>query len=301
MGGRRMKKVLIAGSGIVGRATGKGLASLGYEVTFVDIDTKVLEQLRKEGYKTAEPSQVDADVSMLCLPTPTVNNRIDMGAFEELLPRLGRKIALIKDYHLVVVRSTVLPLMTERMIIPLLEKASGKKAGSNFGVCVNPEFLREMNSTKDFLNPWIIVIGAFDQKSGKTLEELYEPFIEKNIPLIKTDLKTAEMIKYAHNLYNATKISFTNEIWSISQNLNIDGNLVMEVVAKSAEGMWNPRYGIRGGYPYGGRCLPKDTQAFLNFSQTKGWKMPLLRAVIEINKKMERLLGIVQTDNGKRK
>lgn len=299
-----MKKVLIAGSGIVGGATGKGLASLGYEVTFVDIDTEILERLRKEGYKTAELSQVDeidADVSMLCLPTPTINSRIDIGAFEKFLPHLGKKIALIENYHLVAVRSTVLPLITERIIIPLLEKASGKKAGPDFGICVNPEFLREASSIKDFLSPWIIVIGALDQKSGKTLEEFYEPLIERNIPLIKTNLKTAETIKYVHNLYNAAKISFTNEIWSISENLGIDGNLAMEIVAKSAEGMWNPRYGIRGGYPYGGSCLPKDTQAFLNFTQEKGWKMPLLRMVIEINKKMERLLGIAQTDDGKGK
>jgi UDPglucose 6-dehydrogenase len=304
-GEREMEEILIIGSGIVGTATGKGLSSLGHKVTFVDIKPEVLQRLKNEGCTAIgldRFDEINVDISMLCLPTPTVNNRIDISAYEVILPKLGKKLSFSKDYHLIVVRSTILPGVTEGLIIPRLEQISGKKAGIDFGICVNPEFLREATAEKDFLNPWILLIGALDQKSGSFLENLYKPIVQKrDIPIMKTDLKTAEMIKYVHNLYNATKISFANEIWTVSKELGIDGNFVMEVVAKSAEGMWNLKYGIRGGYPFGGSCLPKDTQAFLNFAEENGQEMKLLKAVIDINKKLEWLLGITQTDVGKRK
>jgi UDPglucose 6-dehydrogenase len=152
-------------------------------------------------------------------------------------------------------------------------------------VCFNPEFLREASSEDDFLHPWSIVIGSLDTKSKDMLTTIYGEIIKNNpVKVFATDIKTAEMIKYAQNLYNATKISFTNEIWTVCQKLNINSDIVMGSVARSAEGMWNPKYGIKGGYAFGGNCLQKDTECFLTFARKElGLEMPLLGSTININ------------------
>ena len=154
---------------------------------------------------------------------------------------------------------------------------------------MQPEFLRAENGHDpywDFTHPWFIVIGEHDARAGDILEELYQPFAA---PIARVDIKTAEMIKYMHNLFNATKISFFNEMHSIEEELGIDSDLVHGIVAKTAEGMWSPEYGIKGGYPYRGGCLPKDTVAFFNFAQEHGLcETPLLRAAMEVNNRLLR-------------
>jgi UDPglucose 6-dehydrogenase len=273
--------VVIIGAGVVGQSTGKGLKELGHEVEFVDIRTDVIKRLRHEGY-LATDSIVIGDISMFCLPTPYDNDCIDIGAYIDVIPKFGIRLGNINRYHMVVVRSTILPGTMEKIVIPMLEKYSGKQHGRDFGVVYNPEFLRARDAYNDFLNPWIAVFGADSDEDISRLERIYEPQIEK-IPRIKTNFRTAEMIKYAHNLFNATKISFSNEIWNACCSLDIDGNEVMKAVSQSAEGMWNPEYGIKGGSPYGGSCLPKDTKSFLAFANEKSIPMKLLQATVEVN------------------
>lgn len=284
-----MERIAIIGSGVVGTATGKGFGKLGHDVVFVDTNPHVVQRLHHEGYQAIYPSalpSVQPSVSMICVPTPNDRDgRQDLAFLEAALAAIG-PLLTSPDYHLVVVRSTVLPTVTENLVVPALENRSGGRAGRDFGVCMNPEFMREATAEDDFLNPWIVVIGEFDKRSGDLLERLYKPLCRPlHTPVFRTDLRTAEMTKYAHNLFNAAKISFTNEMWMVSKELGIDGNQVMTLAAKSAEGMWNPRYGIRGGFPYGGNCLPKDIGAFVGFARALGWHTPLLEATIEVNER----------------
>jgi len=280
------RNILIIGSGVVGQATGKGFHAKGHRVVFYDVNPDVLSRLGEEGYETCKDYDLrEFDVSMLCVCTPTRNDKIVLDYLHSALRKLGAKLADINRYHLVVVRCTSLPGTTEEKVIPMLEYYSGKKAGVDFGVCMNPEFLRAVNSEQDFAHPWLTVIGAYDQRSGKELEELYQPF---RAEIIVTELKVAEMMKYVHNLFNATKISFFNEMYVVCQKLGIDSQAVNSLVAKSAEGIWNPKYGTVGGRPYGGTCLPKDTRAFRSFATELNLNpMLLLDAVIKVNEKME--------------
>jgi UDPglucose 6-dehydrogenase len=181
----------------------------------------------------------------------------------------------------VVVRSTVPPGTTEGLVQPLLEGNSGTKLGEGFMLASNPEFLRAASAVEDFRYPWMTVVASRSARTVERLRELLAPF--------GGELRTfsnpaeAEFIKCAHNIYNATKISFWNEMWLVSQNLGLDLDPIAQTVARSSEGSYNPLYGIRGGAPYGGVCLPKDTQGFLGLADSIGMEMPLLRAVVEVN------------------
>ncbi len=285
-----MERIAIIGSGVVGKATGKGFSELGHDVIFVDTDPDVVRSLRREGHHAIDPGSLvkaQPSTSMICAPTPNGRDgRQDLASLKAALAAIGALLAG-GGYHLVVVRCTVLPTVTENLVVPALEAWSGGKAGRDFGVCMNPEFLREASADDDFLNPWIVVIGELDKRSGDLLERLYRPLCQRNhAPLFRTDLRTAEMTKYANNLFNAAKISFANEMWLASRELQIDGNQVMAMVAQSAEGMWNARYGIQGGFPYGGNCLPKDIEALVNLARDLGWYTPMLEATIESNQKI---------------
>ena len=279
------RNILIIGSGVVGQATGKGFHSKGHRVVFYDVNPDVLSRLSEEGYDTCDDYDLrEFDVSMLCVGTPTRHDKIVLDYLHSALKKLGAKLSDINRYHLVVVKSTCLPGTTEERIIPMLEYYSRKKAGVDFGVCMNPEFLRAASAEEDSAHPWLIVIGAYDQRSGKELEELYQPF---GAETVVTKLKVAEMMKYVHNLFNATKISFFNEMHVVCQQLDIDNEAVNSLVVKSAEGMWNPKYGTVGGRPYGGSCLPKDTRALRSFARELNLNpMTLLDAVIKVNEEM---------------
>jgi UDPglucose 6-dehydrogenase len=183
----------------------------------------------------------------------------------------------------VVVRSTVPPTTTEQRITPILERASGKRAGVDFGVAMNPEFLRQVSSEQDFARPWVTVLGASDRRTAQILDALYAPF---GALIVRCTPTEAEMIKYVNNVYNAVKISYFNEVHAICEQLGINSNLVGAAVARTAESMWNPLYGTRGGVPYGGACLPKDTVAFLQFVRDLGIEHQLLEATISVNRRL---------------
>jgi UDPglucose 6-dehydrogenase len=279
-----MERIFIVGAGVVGKATGQGFARYGHSVTLVDIDATRVDILRAEGLDArigldlrGEP---DAFI-FLTLPTPNVGRRYDLTMFEQGVRDVGRALADAAATHTVVVRSTVPPGTTEDLVRPILERTSGKREGFDFCLANNPEFLRAESAADDFRWPWMTVIGARSKRVQERLAALLVPF--------GGDLRTfgrpatSEMIKCAHNIFNAAKISFWNEMWQVCQELGIEHDEVASTVARSAEGSFNVQYGIRGGAPYGGVCLPKDTNGFLGFADQQHIGMPLLSAVVAVN------------------
>jgi UDPglucose 6-dehydrogenase len=281
-----MSRILIVGSGVVGQATGKGFARHGHAVSYVDINPQTIAQLRAEGLVATLPTEADwsaADVVMLAVPTPTVDGKVVLDFIETAALDIGRGLAQTERFVVVVVRSTVPPTTTEQRITPILEQASGKRARVDFGVAMNPEFLRQVSAAQDFARPWITVLGASDRRAAEQLDRLYAPF---GALIVRCTPTEAEMIKYVNNVYNAVKISYFNEVHAICQQLGIDSNLVGATVARSAESMWNPLYGTRGGVPYGGACLPKDTAAFMTFVRQQNCPHLMLEATIAVNQRL---------------
>ncbi|GAA0930150.1 2-dehydropantoate 2-reductase N-terminal domain-containing protein [Pseudonocardia zijingensis] len=284
-------RIFIVGSGVVGAATGEGFLKAGHDVTFVDISEVRVRELRDRGWDartTIDLADEPESLIFLTLPTPNDGHRYDLSAFSAGTASVGEALAGSAARHVVVVRSTVPPGTTEGLVKNTLEEHSGMKADEGFGLASNPEFLRAVSAAEDFANPWMTIIASRDPQNVERLRAVLAPF--------GGELRTfsnpaeAEFIKSAHNIYNATKISFWNEMWLVAQQLGLDLDPIAATVARSAEGSINPEYGIRGGAPYGGVCLPKDTQGFLGFADTVGVDMPLLSAVVEVN---DRLAAIV--------
>jgi len=286
-----MSEIVIIGSGVVGTATGKGFAQHGHPVRFVDVNPARVEALRAEGYRAGSTIDLPDTPAFifLTLPTPHVGHRYDLTAFTTGTGQVGDALKGAEAFHTVVVRSTVPPGTSAGLVGPLLEERSGKKVDEDFGLGSNPEFLRAASALEDFLFPWMTIVGSTSRSTVERLRDLLAPF--------GGELRTfdnpaaSEFVKCAHNIYNATKISFWNEMWRVSQTMGLDSDAIASTVARSAEGSINPGYGIRGGAPYGGACLPKDTKGFLGFAATLGVEMPLLEAVVEVNDTLERDLA----------
>lgn len=285
------EKLSIIGSGVVGEAVGKGLLALGYKVIFYDIEKKNLPNFTTN----LDNAIANSEVSFICVPTPTdKEGRINLNIISEVSKDIGVALANSgKKYHVVVVKSTVIPGTTEEVIIPNIEKFSSLNAGRDFGVCTNPEFLTEISQTwasddemkRGFFSEDRIVIGESDKRSGDILEELYKPL---NKPIFRTDLKTAEMIKYASNCLLATKISYWNEIFLICKEMGIDSQVIANIVGL------DPRigkYGTVHGKAFGGKCLPKDLKAFVSFAE-EYHKPKLLKAVDELNEEIRKKYGV---------
>lgn len=281
-----MARILIVGSGIVGQATGKGFTKKGHIVSYVDINPQTIARLRAEGLQAMTATEIDwntVDIVMLAVSTPSVNGKVVLDYIESAALDVGRGLAQTDNYVTVIVRSTVPPTTTEQRILPLLERTAGKRAGVDFGVAMNPEFLRAVSSEQDFARPWITVLGSSDRRTAEILDALFKSF---GALIVQCTLTEAEMIKYVNNVYNAVKISYFNEVHAICNQLGIDSNTVAAAAARSAESIWNPLYGTRGGVPYGGACLPKDTTAFLAFVREHGWEHRMLEATIEVNEQL---------------
>jgi len=285
------KKISIIGSGWVGTAIGYAFTEIGNEVIFYDVIDKNLPNFTNDITYAIGSS----NISFVCVPTPTNDKgEIDLSYIKEASKNIGKEIAKKDVYHLVVVKSTVVPETTEKVVIPILEKYSGKGVRDNdVGVCMNPEFLTEIseswskdkNYKRDFFTEDRIVIGEYNKKSGDVLEGLYKPL---NKPILRTDLKTAEMIKYASNCMLATKISFWNEIFLISKELGVDSQAIADIAG------FDPRigkYGTVHGKAFGGKCLPKDLKAFIDFAE-KYQNVRLLKAVDAINEEMKKKYGV---------
>jgi len=287
--------VCIVGPGVVGQATGKVLVEKGLRVGFLGVRKEQIEDLRKQGYNAFTKEDIyngsyDYDITMFTVPTPTARGVIDLSILRQTSIDLGKRLKFIKKYHLVVVKSTVPPRTTEGLVTPLIERYSGKKVGKDFGACMNPEYLREKTAYGDTMNPWIILIGEYDKRSGDMLESVYKD--KFSCPIYRCTLKEAEMQKYVHNLFNAAKITYFNEMRQIAKHIGVDADKIFKYAVISCEGMWNPNYGIKNRGPFDGSCLPKDTQAFLHWAKVRKFDASLLKAIIDVNNSLTNKLGI---------
>jgi len=298
-------KVATIGAGYVGLVTGACLADMGNEVTCVDILQEKVEMINQgktpiyeEGLQEILERSIgknlkattdlntaieNSEISFICVGTPSDSEgRIDLQYVKSAAESLGKALASV-DNHTVVVKSTVVPGTTENVVLPLLEKNSGKKAGE-FGVCMNPEFLREGVAVEDFMKPDRVVIGQHDENSGNRLAELYKSFY---CPILRTDLKTAEMIKYASNSFLATKVSFINEIGNICKKLGIDTYTVAE--GMSLDHRISPSF-LKAGLGWGGSCFPKDIKGLISHARELDYEPELLQSALKVNRKQPELL-----------
>lgn len=260
-----MATVGIYGSGCVGRATGKALQAVGHICIYTDTRAGTLAELQGQGLD-ARPIETMA------------------GAGTEAAWSVGRALARSEAYHVVALRSTVPPGTLRGRVLPLLERASGRRVGRDIGLCACPEFLREASAEQDALYPWVVVIGAHDRRAGEVMERIYAPLAGRTgCPVIVTDLETAEYAKCVSNAFNAVKITFFNQMAELAERTGASAEVVGEIVARSAEGMWNPRYGIRAGAPFGGTCLPKDARALSTLAYEHDADLSLLRAALHYN------------------
>ncbi len=304
--------IAIVGTGYVGLVTGISLAVIGHKVICIDSDKnkvslinkgrspfyepsiekylkKVLKNKKLSALEDLENAILESDITILAVGTPTINDRIDLSFIKKASVQIGKALQKIKKYHVVAVKSTVLPGVTEDIVGSIIEKYSGKKLGQ-FGLCMNPEFLREGNALDDALHPDRIVIGQYDYKSGRQFAKIYK---KVSAPKIFTDLKTAELIKYAANALFATLISYANEISRISENIakvdivdvwkgvHLDRRLTsMNRKIKFTPGILSY---ILSGCGFGGSCIPKDIKALSSFADELGIETKLIKSVIDIN------------------
>jgi GDP-mannose 6-dehydrogenase len=293
-------KINIYGLGYVGSVSAACLAADGHDVLGIDIDKiKVdiinrgespvveagLPELITRGVASnklraaTEPSD-DADVSIVCVGTPSNDNgSLCLSHISRATEQIGEFMRPRSAYHLVCVRSTVLPGTVETHIIPILEHHSKKKAGRDFGVCMNPEFLREGSSIRDYYSPPFTIVGQLDARSGDIIAELYSSI---SAPLIRTKLAVAEMVKYAGNAFHALKITFANEIGTLCKQLGIDGTELMELFCRDQKLNISPAY-LQPGFAFGGSCLPKDLRALLYKAKELDLEPPVLRSVLTSN------------------
>ena len=309
-------KLSIVGTGYVGLVTGACLADKGHDVTCVDIDPvrvamlnraespifeQDLDQLlarnvgkRLKATGDLQAAVLDSDLTLIAVGTPFNGRTIDLTAVLEASSQIGAALKRKPGYHVVVVKSTVVPGTTDRHILPALEASSGRKAGADFGVGMNPEFLSEGEAVNDFMFPDRIVLGAIDKRATDAIDEIYSAF--PGVPRIRTTTRTAELIKYASNALLANLISFSNEIANLGAELgDIDAVDVMRGVhmsqyfrGRNAEGLPPIVSFLQAGCGFGGSCLPKDVKALIAHGQTAGRAMPLLEAVIRINEEQPR-------------
>ncbi|QOJ32525.1 MAG: UDP-glucose/GDP-mannose dehydrogenase family protein [Gammaproteobacteria bacterium] len=307
-------KISVIGTGYVGLVSGACLAAKGHEVTCVDVDqAKVdminqgrspiyengLDELLRAQLGTRLTASTDlagavvaTDLSLIAVGTPFNGREIDLGFIREVARQIGAALRRKPGYHVVVVKSTVVPGTTDGVVRPILEEASGRQAGRDFGVGMNPEFLTEGEAVGDFMNPDRIVIGGIDARTLDAQAELYAGF--SNVPVIRTNNATAEMIKYTANSLLATAISFSNEIANLCTR--IGGIDVVDVMAGvhasrylTAEGKDGGHYRpgivsfLDAGCGFGGSCLPKDVSALAVHGSQAGTPMPLLEAVLRVN------------------
>jgi UDPglucose 6-dehydrogenase/GDP-mannose 6-dehydrogenase len=308
-------KLSIIGTGYVGLVSGACLAEHGHDVTCVDIDRSKVESINAGKAPIHEDglpellhkmigrslrattdlaaAVMDSEVTFIAVGTPAADGRIDLRFVIKAAEEIGQAIARKKTYHTVVVKSTVVPGTTDGPVLQALERASGLRAGKDFGLGMNPEFLTEGQAIEDFSRPDRIVVGGIDDASRDTLARVYEGF--PGVPLIRTNPRTAEMIKYASNSALATLISFSNEIGRLCSAIgDVDVADVMRGVHAAEYFTIKDETGARrrapissfleAGCGFGGSCLPKDVTALVGQGKELGVATPLLSSVLEVNR-----------------
>ena len=280
--------VLVVGAGVVGHAEGSALRQHGHDVVFSDVDEAVLARRRTEGSHTIPMTELDLvgiDVVLVSVSTPTSAGGVDLRHLEAAVATIGDALGRASSsepgrYRVVIVRSTVPPGTTDDVVIPLLEAEAGLQAGLDFGVCASPEYLRQRMAVSDSVAPRLVVIGQLDDRSGDVAERLNAGF---GCPIHRVPIREAEFHKYAHNLCNASKISFFNELRRVAIAMGVDPQRVFALVAQSAEAMWSAEYGTLDLGPVGGACLPKDLEAFLVWADRQGLDLPIVSAIRQSN------------------
>jgi GDP-mannose 6-dehydrogenase len=304
-------KVSVFGLGYVGTVSAGCLAQSGHEVVGVDpVATKVelinqgqspiieaeINEIIASGVKTgriratqdAAQAILDTELSFICVGTPSqANGNLDLTYIRRICEQIGEALQQKSARHTVVIRSTILPGTMRNIVIPVLQEKSGKKAGTDFGVCHNPEFLREGSAVKDFNFPPQTVVGEIDPASGDALAALYEGI---DAPLMRTDLETAEMVKYVNNSWHALKIGFANEIGNLCKAFSIDAHQVMKIFCQDTKLNISSAY-LMPGFAFGGSCLPKDLRAISYQAKTHDLQLPILTSILPSNE-MQVLRGL---------
>jgi GDP-mannose 6-dehydrogenase len=296
-------KISIFGLGYVGTVSAGCLAHDGHEVIGVDpvrrkvdlvnagrspvIEAEIGEIVAatvKAGKLRATEDQDQAiretELSFVCVGTPSqVNGNLDVTYVRRVCEQIGQALKHKSTRHTIVIRSTILPGTMHGIVIPVLEESSSKKAGVDFGVCNNPEFLREGSAVMDFNFPPKIVIGEVDRASGDMLATLSAHL---DAPLIRTDLRTAEMVKYIDNSWHALKIGFANEIGNLCKSLSIDSHKAMDIFCQDKKLNISPAY-LLPGFAFGGSCLPKDIRALSYKAKSHDLELPIMSAILPSN------------------
>ena len=313
--------VSIFGLGYVGSVSAACFASMGHKVIGVDVSHAKVEMLdsgrtpivearmaelvaeankacRLHATTDAIQAVLNSDVSFVCVGTPSLKNgKLDLSHIENVAREIGEAIRQKNAPHVFVLRSTVLPGTTEGVVLPILEKASGKKCGRDFTVCYNPEFMREGSAVADFLNPPYTILGATDTNHLAPLRELY-----KDTPgtLYETTIPVAEMVKYFSNCYHALKVGFANEMGTMCKHLGVDAQAVTKIFTSDTKLNISPAY-LSPGFAFGGSCLPKDLRAITYKAKDLDLKLPLLESLMPSNAEhVDRAVEMVM-ETGKKK
>lgn len=241
---------------------------------------------------------LESDISLVCVGTPSrANGSLDLGHVQQVCHEIGTALAEKNDHHIVVMRSTMLPGTVEGLVVPTLERASGKRSGEHFDVCINPEFLREGSSLSDFYNPPFTLIGAEEKKTASLVADLYA---DVNAPVFFLPVKTAEMVKYVCNCFHALKVSFANEIGNLCKASGIDSHDVMNVFCQDTKLNLSSYY-LKPGFAFGGSCLPKDLRAINYRAKELDVDVPVLAAILPSNRlQIERAIEMVVNTRKKR-
>ena len=314
-------KISIFGMGYVGAVSAGCLAKLGHQIIGVDpvgvkVDLinagktpiiekeigEIIAQTTADGLLQATTETPDAvantEMSIVCVGTPSqLNGDLDLTFIRRVCERLGTALQRKPAWHVVVIRSTILPGTMRRVVIPILEEHSGKKAGRDFGVCNNPEFLREGSAVHDFYHPPKTVIGETDAESGELVASLYA---KMKAPLIRTDIETAEMVKYVDNCWHALKVGFANEIGNLCKEIGTDGHRVMDIFCQDTKLNISPNY-LKPGFAFGGSCLPKDLRALAYKGKMLDLDLPILNSILPSNMlQIERGLQMIMQQESKK-
>ena len=310
-------KISVFGLGYVGTVSAGCLADQGHEVIGVDpirikIDLinrgqspiveadigEIISAVVSRGNLRATDDLAEAvlstDLSFICVGTPSQpNGNLDLRYIRRVCEEIGAALKIKKDWHVVTIRSTVLPGTVRKIVIPILEEASGKCAGKDFGVCHNPEFLREGSAVKDFNAPPKTVIGEFDSCSGETVAGLYSVL---DAPLIRTELEISEMVKYIDNGWHALKIGFANEVGNLSKTFGVDSYRVMDIFCQDRKLNISCAY-LKPGFAFGGSCLPKDLRALAYQAKLHDLEIPILTSILpsndlQISRAAQRIIGL---------
>lgn len=297
------QNVSVFGLGYVGSVTAACLASKGNSVVGVDLNASKVEQLEAGRSPIVEPGMrelvesahaasklhattdftaavINTDISFLCVGTPSLRSgKLDLGHVEPVCRQIGEVLRRKNAFHLVVLRSTVLPGTAETIVVPALEESSGKRLGKDFGVCVNPEFMREGAAVGDFLAPSMTIIGASHAEHAACLRELYAWAPGR---IFETSFRAAEMVKYVCNAWHAVKVAFANEVGTLAKEQHVDAESVVEIFTADDKLNISPSY-LKPGFAFGGSCLPKDVRALNYRAKELDLKLPLLESLLPSN------------------